>query len=276
MRAALRALAALGLVTAALAAPAQEQRPWQVEAGAGVESFSNDLADWYQLDLAVRHRDASRMLLEGTLRETRRRGLTDSEVGGGFALPVGGWTLSGALATSPTHRVLAKAAGRMDLARALDGGWVLSAGAGRSVFEGEGSSGGSGSSVTRLGVERYVGSLRFAAGYVRTRLDGGESDNGGVLAIDHYLAGERGRVGLVLASGRELENDPSLGGVLSTRVETFALVMAWPINADWTLLGNLTDSRQSDARVRSGPRTGDAVGSKYHRTGLRLGVRRDF
>ena len=277
-----RATACLIALTACFAACApaafaQEARPWQAELGAGVERFSNQLDDWQQLDFALRHRFAPRTLAEGTLRQTRRRGFDDSELGGGVSLPLDAdWTLSGAASVSPTHRVLAKAAGRIDLSRALADGWVVGGGLGRSLDEGEGASGTTGSSIARLSVERYVGSWRFAAGILRSRLDGGENDNGGLLQLDHYFADERGRIGLILARGRELENDPSLGGVLSTRVDTVAVVGAWPLDADWTLLGSLSTTRQSDAEVRTGPRAGQGVGQAYRRNGIRLGVQRDF
>lgn len=279
MRRATACLVALTTWLAAFApaAHAQEARPWQAELGAGVERFSNQLDDWQQLDFALRHRFAPRTLAEGTLRQTRRRGFDDSELGGGFSLPLDAdWTLAGAASASPTHRVLAKAGGRIDLSRALADGWVLGAGLGRSLYEGEGASGTSGSSIARLNVERYVAGWRFAAGILRSRLDGGQNDNGGLLQVDRYFADERGRLGLIVARGRELENDPSLGGVLSTRVETLALVGAWPLDPDWTLLGALSSTRQSDAQVRTGPRAGQGVGQAYRRNGIRLGVQRDF
>lgn len=261
---------------AALPVAAQEQRPWQAELGAGVERFSNQLDDWQQVDFALRSRFAPRSLLEGNLRQTRRRGFDDSELGAAFALPFGsGWSLGGGVNFSPTHRVLAKSGGRIDLSRELAGGWVASAGLARSLYEGEGAAGSSGNTLLRLGVERYVGAWRFAAGYNRSRLDGGEGDNGGLLQLDHYFD-DRGRLGVIAAAGRELENDPSLGGVLSNRVETLALVGAWPVDADWALVGSLGVTRQSDARVRTGPRAGQGVGASYRRTGLRLGVQRDF
>jgi YaiO family outer membrane protein len=248
---------------------------WQAEIGGGVEDFSNDTTTWREADVALRARFAPRALAEGRLRQTRRRGFDDSELGAGLVLPLGAdWSLGAAATLSPTHRVLARASGRFDLSRVLPGGWVLGAGLGRSLYDGEGSPP-TGSSTLRLDAERYVGAWRFAAGLSRSRLDDGPSDDGWRLALDRYL-GERGRVGVVLARGRELENEPALGGVLSTRVETLALVAGWPLAPDWTLTGALSRTRHSDGEVRTGVRTGDPVGNPYRRHGVRLGVQRDF
>lgn len=270
MRAVLLLAAALALV-----APAGAAAPWQLELGAGVEDFSNQTASWREVDLSLRSRFAPRSLAELQLRHTRRRGFDDTEIGAGLALPLGAdWGLGAAATLSPTHDVLARASGRVDLTRAFAGGWVLGAGLGRSLYDGAGAAP-VGSSVLRLRGERYVGAWRFAAGLNRSRLDGGQRDSGWLLALDHYI-GDVGRVGLVIARGRELENEPALGGVLSTRVETLALVGAWPLAADWSLAGSLARTRHSDSDVRTGPRAGDAVGSAYRRLGVRLGVRHDF
>lgn len=248
---------------------------WQVEAGAGVEHADNDSSDWQQFDLALRSRFAPRSVAELTTRHTRRHGYDDHEIGAGLALPLGGdWSLAASATASPSHRVLARASGRVDLARAFEGGWVLSAGVGRSLFDGVGT-GKSGSSNWRLSGERYVGDWRLMAGLVRTRLDGGQTDGGGLLQVDRYV-GERGRVGVFYARGRELENVPELAGVVSTRVDTYGLLTIWPLSTDWALVGSIGRSRNSDRVLRTGPGAGGAAGADYRRDGIRLGVQHDF
>jgi YaiO family outer membrane protein len=263
-----------GLLAAAGAA-AQTAAPWQVEVGAGIDHADNDSADWHQLDLALRSRFAPRSVAELIARRTRRYGLDDSEIGFGLALPLGErWSISASGQASPEHRVLARLAGRVDLARSFDGGWVLGAGVARSLFDGAGSEPG-GSSTLRLQGERYVGNWRFAAGLSRTRIDDGGSEGGWLLQADRYF-GDVGRLGVVAARGREPENLPEVGGVVSTRVTTLGLVGAWPLGGAWALTGALVRTRNSDGVVRSGPRAGDAVGSSYRRDGVRLGLRYDF
>ena len=274
MRAAL--LLGAGLLAAAGAA-AQTTAPWQVEVGAGIEHADNGSADWHQLDLALRSRFAPRSVAEISARRVRRYGFDDSEIGLGLALPLGErWSVSASAQASPEHRVLARLAGRVDVARSFDGGWVLGGGVARSLFDGAGSDP-SGSSTLRLLGERYVGNWRFAAGLSRTRIDGGGggAEGGWLLQADRYF-GDVGRLGVVAARGREPENLPEVGGVVSTRVTTLGLVGTWPLGGAWALTGALVRTLSSDGEVRSGPRTGDAVGSSYRRDGVRLGLRYDF
>ncbi len=267
-------LAALAL-GAAVAAGAQE-RHWQVEAGIGAERYDDGASSsWQERDLALRHRPAPRTLWELTLRDTRRYGLDDTELGLGIALPLGAdWTLAARATASPDHRVLARESGAVDLSWAAGGGWVLGAGLGRSLYEGAGAAGSSGTSTLRLNVERYLGVWRFAGGVSRSRLDGGEEDGGWRAQVDRYF-GDRGRLGLIVSQGRELENLPPAGAV-STRVRGVALIGAWPVGADWTLVGALGRTRNSDSQRRGGPDDGQAVGGSTQRTAVRLGVQRDF
>lgn len=269
----------LVVLTAALL-PAEElraqARPWQVEAGTGAEHFTGDGPTWRQTDFALRSRFAPRSVAELNARRTSRAGLDDNEVGAGLALPLGAqWSLAVGAAFSPTHRALAESSGNVGLSRSVAGGWVFGAGLSRSLYDARASGGGTtGSTTLRLTGERYVGAWRFALGLNRSRLDGGTTDDGWVVQTDRYV-GERGRIGLIYASGRELENLPP-SGVLSIKVETVALVGVWPIARDWALTGALGSTRNSDGVRRTGPNAGDPVGSSTRRNALRLGVQHDF
>jgi YaiO family outer membrane protein len=257
-----------GAVSVAVAAdPA-----WQVEAGAGGDHLSNDAPNWSQFDLALRHRFAPRSLAELNLRRTRRSGLTDEELGGVVALPLGTeWSASLAAAASPSHNVLARYGGRLDVGRSFDGGWVASAVLGRRLFEADGNT------LVGIGVERYVGVWRFAAQFGQTRLDGGAGSAGNTrLQVDHSFDAERGRVGLILAQGRELEGIPatptSAADVIDQHVASVALVGVWPLAPAWALAWDLSHVRYDDLRRRSGV----PAGAPYERSGVRLGVRHDF
>lgn len=265
--------AAAAALLAATAAAADE-RPWQVEAGAGAEYLTSNGQQWTQEDLALRSRFAPRSIVEINARHTRRYAQNDDELGAGIALPLGGdWLLAAAAATSPTHRVLAKASGSMDLGYRLAGGWVLSGGLARSLYEGD--SGASGSSTLRVNGERYMGAWRLALGLSHSRLDGGSAENGGRIQVDHYFS-ERGRVGIVAGTGRELENEPALQGVVSTRVSSVALLGVSPLSPDWALTWALGSTRNSDSMVRTGPSAGRPVGVAYRRNAVHIGVQHDF
>lgn len=274
-----RAPLLLVVLTAALL-PAGElraqARPWQVEAGTGAEHFTGDGPTWRQTDIALRSRFAPRSVAELNARRTSRAGLDDHEIGVGLALPLDAqWSLAMGAALSPTHRALAERSGNFNVSRGFAGGWVLGTGLSRSLYDARATGGGStGSTTLRLNGERYVGAWRFALGLNRSRLDGGTTDNGWVVQADHYV-GERGRIGLVYARGRELENLPP-SGVLSIKVETVALIGVWPIASGWALAGALGSTRNSDGVRRTGPNAGDPVGSSTRRNALRLGVQHDF
>ncbi|HEY1394113.1 MAG TPA: YaiO family outer membrane beta-barrel protein [Methylibium sp.] len=266
----------LALVLAlAAAGAAADEKPWQVEAGAGAEYLTSNGQQWTQEDLALRSRFAPHSVAELATRHTRRYGQNDDEFGGSVVLPLGtDWLFGASAATSPTHRLLAKDSGSVDLGRRFSGGWLLTGGLSRSLFEIP--TGASGGTTFRLNGERYVGDWRFAAGFSHIRLDGGgAADNGGRIQADHYFA-ERGRIGAVLAVGRELDIEPDLQGVLSIRVESAALLGVLPLSPDWGLSWSLGSTRNSDAMVRTGPNIGRPVGFTYRRNAVHIGVQHDF
>ena len=265
-----RATTGLLLAAAALAAGA-DTLPWQVEAGVGVDHLGSGAPDWRQIDLSLRRQLAPRSVAELSVRSTRRSGLDDQELGAAVGLPLDGpWAVALAASLSPSHRVLARGSGRVELTRALDDGWVAGASFGRRVVND------GGNSQWGLGLERYVAVWRLAAGVGQTRLDGGGAAAHLRLQVDRYFADERGRIGVIVASGRELEGVPATAGVgadlIDQRVRTVALVGAWPMATDWALTGEASHVRHDDIRRRSGA----VASAPYQRSGVRLGVRRDF
>lgn len=269
-RLARRATTGLLLAAAALAAAA-DTLPWQVEAGVGVDHLSSGQPEWRQIDFSLRRQLAPRSVAELSLRSTRRSGLVDEELGAAVGLPLDGrWGLALATSLSPSHRVLARGSGRVELTRVLDDGWVAGASFGRRLYSD------GGNSQWGLGLERYAAAWRLAAGVGQTRLDGGGAASHLRLQFDRYFADERGRIGVILASGRELEGVPATAGLgadlIDQRVRTVALTGAWPMAPAWALTGEASHVRHDDIRRRSGA----IVSAPYQRSGVRLGVRRDF
>lgn len=263
-------LASLPCIAAEPAAPT-----WQVEVGAGADHLSSAAPNWNQVDLALRHRFAPRSVVELNLRRTRRSGLDDTELGGAVALPLGeAWQASLGATFSPSHEALPRQGARVELSRSMAGGWVASAALARRRFDV--GSVGSGTTQIALGVERYVDAWRFAAAFGSTRLDGGGSAGNLRLQVDRSLANERGRIGLIVARGRELEGVPATllapSDVVDQRVDTLALVGVLPLADRWALTGEASHVRNSDLRRRSAL----PAGAPYQRSGARVGVRRDF
>jgi YaiO family outer membrane protein len=265
------AVAVSALAAWVTAGAASELPQWQIEAGLGMDQLSNGAPDWNQVDVSLRRRIEERSIVELALRRTRRSDLVDEEIGASVGLPLDAqWSATVAAAASPSHNVLARFGGRIDLARSFEGGWVASATLGRRLYTD------AGNSLMAVGVERYVGDWRLAAALGQNRLDGGDTAANARLQVDRSFAAERGRVGLILASGRELESVPATAqapaDVIDQRVNTVALIGTWALAAAWALTGEASHVRVDDIQRRSGA----PAGAPYHRNGVRVGVRHDF
>lgn len=255
MRSALVACAAaLGPVLALAQAS-----PWQAEFGLGRESLSGGLPAWQQADLALRRRWAPHSQFEFKARRTERFGLVDRELGVGVALPLAdGWDASLSVATSPTHRVLPRTDATATLQRQLGDGWVLGGSLRAVHYDADRTA------AVSLGVERYFGSAalgdwRAAASLTATRLSGLGSSGSARVQIDRYF-GDRGRLGLLLSGGREVDN-LGQGALQVSDVQSLALLGRWPLGSAWALSGEIGQTR---------------LGSLYRRSGGRLGVELDF
>ena len=268
MRGAARSLPALALAVAL--SPALAEPRWQVEAGAGVETLSNDSPDWQQADLAVRRRDAG-TALEVNARTARRYGLHDRELGLGLVWPAGDdWTLS-LRASAAAADFLPRLGGVAEASRRLGGGWVASAGLGRSLYD-PAQAASSGTTLLRAGLEHYAGPWRLAGGLTRARLDGGAGDSAWRVQLDHFF-GDVGRAGLLATGGRELEAAPD--GVLSTKVQSLVVLVRVPLAEGWSMAGEAGFTRVSGLERRSGG-VAQALPGGYRRHGLRIGVQREF
>ncbi len=270
------------LISASCAAVAQTDTTarvpaWQVEAGVGADHLSSGAPGWRQADLALRHRFAPRSLFELGLRGTRRGVADDTEVAALVSLPLGrgsAWQGTLGASLSPSHEALPSQTARLELARSFEGGWVAGATLSRRRFEV--GTADSGSTQIGLGLERYLGAWRGAVTVGSTQVDGSGRAANVRLQIDRSFAAERGRIGLIVARGRELEGVPATllapSDVVEQRVDTLALVATLPLAERWALTGDISHVRNSDLRRRSGL----PAGSPVERSGARLGVRFDF
>lgn len=245
---------------------------WQMEAGAGQEHLSNGAPDWRELDLAVRRRlgDAT---VEVAGRQAERYGATGHEMGAGISGPIDGpWSgsLSGTVGSGagflPRERIA------LDLSRRLGAGWVADAGLTRSLYRPTDGPP-SGITLIRAGAQWYGGDWRLAGKLTRGRIDGGAAADGWSLQADRYFNDGAGRIGLIAASGRELE--AGTGGVLSTRVDSLVLLARWPLGTGWTLCLDGGRTRVSGLQ-RLGPAGPQGLPGGYSRHGLHAGVQRDF
>lgn len=245
---------------------------WQVEASAGLERLSNGTPDWRQVDVSLRRRFAAGAQAEITLREAQRYGRRDSEFAVGLALPLDdAWTVALRATAADAAHFLPSRGGQVELSRRLSAGWVASASLGRNRYD-SAANPATGTSLLRLGAEHYVGAWRLAAGVTHARLDGGASADGWRAQVDRYI-GDGGRIGLLVAGGRELESAPD--GVISTRVDALVLVGRWPIAAGWALTGDVAGTRVGNIVRRTGSGNTTLPGG-YRRNAGRIGVQHEF
>ena len=248
-----------------------DEATWQVDGGVGVERLSNGSPDWRQVDLALRRRLDRGVVLEFAARQAQRYGATDHELGIGGSCPVENWNLSLRATTAGQAAFLPRHGISFDAARRLDGGWVANAGATRNLFS-PADAPASGTTLLRLAVERYVADWRFLAGLTHGRLDGGAAANGWRLQADRFF-GESGRIGMLVADGRELE--ATTGGVISTRVNSIVLLARWRIAAGWSFNADVGRTHVDDI-IRQTDTANLSLPGGYHRDGVHFGVQHEF
>lgn len=263
----LRGARAAGLAVAALlalpgaAVAAETSAPagaWQAEAGLTHETLDRGRPAWREADLTLRRRDAGGTLLELGARRTERWQLQDTELAATLGLRLDpAWTAQATLAASPTHRVLPRTALALRAQRAGAGGWVFGGGAKRAEYDADRTT------AVEAGVERYFGSAgagewRAAATLIHTRLDAGASAAMLRWQLDRYF-GPHGRIGLLLAHGREVERLDT--GLLALPSRTALVQAHWPLGGAWTLLAQW-GTTELEGQVR---RTGGRVGVRLDR-----------
>lgn len=254
----LRMLAASGVFSIALGGVGTVRAEgWQAEVGGGTESLDNGSPDWRQLDVTLRRTFAARSQWQIASRTTERFGQRDAEFGASASAPLGDWNATLGATASTTHRVLARWGMTAGVQRPLGAGWVVGADLRTTRYDA-----GNAQAVS-IQAERYAGNValgdwRVAATLTQTWLSGASATAMRV-QLDRYF-GERGRLGLLLSEGREIDN-PGQGALRISRVRSAVLLGRLPITPAWALTGELGQHR---------------VGAQYRRTGGRVGVQLDF
>lgn len=244
----------LALVLAALAAGAHAQESFvDVEAGGSYENLSNGRDPWKSVYLEAASQFAPRQTLYGLARETERFGFRDSEVGLGYSQPLGAkWTATLEGTYSSQHNVLAENSVFGQVAWAAGDGWVLSGAARRSEY--------TTSRVNLLvgGLERYWSGFRAGYNIYNGRPEGSGSATTHRLSLDHYYDGERSRIGVSGAWGREVENQGPPTGIITSDIWNVFLGGRHWLSGRWAVTWDAGTQQQGDL---------------YRRTGLRLGLR---
>ena len=238
--------AALALA-AAFTAPAVE-----LEAGYGQDFLTRGHSDWRVMSLEAAWASSDRSRAGLGVRGLERFGLQDLDLGVTAGAPLGGaWDLGGEVSASPTHRVVPAWSAAAELHCAVGAGFGISLGVKQSRYQNQ--AGAASPTLGTLGVEYYWGSQRLGwTGYLAALAS--EWSASQRLAWDVYY-GERSRIGVGVAAGRQLE---STGGprLLSSDVLAAAVGGRHEIGRDWAVTWEAGIQRQGDLYTRTGARIG--------------------
>ncbi len=241
-----RALPLLVALALPAAAPAAE-----VEAGYGHEVLTRG-PDWQEVSLETAWRPAERTGVAIGARGLERFGLRDLDLRVAASAPLGApWTVAAEAAASPEHHVVPAFGGGASLQRVLGGGFVGSGGLRWSRWETE--AGRTDAALGSLGIERYWSAFRLGWTGTLARVASQWAPSNAV-AWDVYF-GDRDRVGVILAAGREVDSTGGPAPVVST-VLAAAVRGRQGLGAAWALVYEVDVQRQGDFYTRGGARVG--------------------
>jgi YaiO family outer membrane protein len=224
----------------------------QVEAGVGYDTLTNGRghANLEYLDFV--HRFAPQKLMYGSLRQTQRFQLNDTQflLGGYYSLP-SGMTLNVEGNFSGTHELVPMNSEMASLQVPISKGWFVTGGLRHSKYT-------SSTSYQEFGVlEWYVGDYRLAYTLSSTQARG-ETLFGNRVSLSRYY-NDTSYVMLNLGQGREVEQ--GLNQNIFFNTTSIGLNGRHWFNKDWAMSWSLGSTRQDSA---------------YTRTGGSLGLRRAF
>lgn len=250
----MRAAAAALLLALPVLAAAQDQPSSHVGVLTEFSHLSNGTPDWSSVTLQVGRQWNKRTGVNAELTQTRRFGEDDTEAAvEGYAPLSPTLTLSGRLAASPTHRVLARDSAGASLQWEFRKAWLLHTGLRHTRYPSVDITEGS------LMLEHYFGDFGALAG-VRSVRGFGTTEYVGELRGAWYYS-DTSSISLIATDGNEA-SQAGPGSVVLTHVSALALVGKHTLGAGpWLVRYGLHYVRQ---------------GSLYNRSGATLGVQRDF
>ncbi|MFQ5431793.1 MAG: YaiO family outer membrane beta-barrel protein [Nitrospinota bacterium] len=247
-------VAMLGLFsTAAYSETLAERKlpsPLEIEAGFTSEQLTNNYDDWSSNYLNLAKKLDKGKTLYGSLRETNRFNLKDSEAKLGYYHPLDKkWTVHLEGANSSTHRVLPKWTLFGGLIRGFAGGWVLDLGFRKTEYN---------NSRINLGVatlERYFGNFHAAYSFYQSNLEGNGSAQAHGFRLNYFYT-DTSRVGAAFSTGSELEFlGPSLG-VLRSDVTSISLSGRHAISPKWGVSYSYGYHEQGKSYIKRGFQVG--------------------
>lgn len=226
-----------------------------IEAGGSYDNLNHGFDDWYSEYLYAEHRFAPHQLLYGQIEHTNRFGLDDGQIVTGYYHPLSKeWQLWLEANASPTHEVLPRWSGFVDIGRNLPYGFRAELGYRHSDYSPNAAD------LGLLTLERYFSNFRAAYTLFVGKPEGAGAASANRLALSYYYT-DFSSVTLAFTAGREVENVGPPTGIVTTDVRDVSLYGRHWLSRDWELTYEVHWHEQGDL---------------YSRQGLRIGLRRAF
>lgn len=250
-----KAVLLIALGSFATSGYAQDGAPAQIEVGASLDTLNKGYANWRSHYIEGEKKLGDRHAVYGSLRETERFKIRDTEVQAGVYYPLASrWTLLTEGNASPTHTILARWSVLGQIQYALDEGWGVHLGLRHTDYNN------ALSNILLVTGERYWSNYRAAYTHSVSTLAGAGSASNGRIQLARYYD-EQSWIGVNLSNGSEIENLGSTLGILNTRVQSIGLNGRHWFDHDWAVSYEIATNKQ---------------GSLYTRNAFRLGLRRQF
>ncbi len=236
---------------------AANARASSLEVSAGHESLSRGLQPWQEqqatLKLDLDRYLGSRAAVIVNAHRVKRFGISAQEAGVllvGPIVPNWGFEVGGTVGGN--GGVLPSSSLNAQLNHALGDGWVASGGWLRRIYAS------ANTNAYSVIAEKYLGDWRLAGTFTYARANQVPVGSALRLQADRYF-GDRGRLGVALATGREI--DVTTGVPTASNVRSLVVGGKLPLGQAWAVLGEWGVHQQS---------------SSYRRLGGRLGVEFQF
>lgn len=229
----------------------------EVELGQRFDGLDNGYADWRSTYLEGVEKNAAGQTLYGVVNRTERFALDDQELLAGLYQPIDNrWKVLAEGSFSPSHRVLPHWSALLQMEAALSQGWGFHLGIRHTRYENGGVT-----DINRanLTLERYAGNLRAAYTFYSNQITGGGSPTSHALQLGYYY-GERNSLGVTIASGSEVMNQPPAPPAYYD-VRSVVLSGRYWFAPQWALTHEIGLFEQGDL---------------YTRKGVQIGIRRLF
>lgn len=233
--------------------PAQEagaSGPVEVEAGATYDKLTNQFDDWWSRYLIVTKKFTRRQALYGSIRETDRFNIRDSELMVGYYHPIDkNWSGHVEASGSATHRVLPKSSMFGELIRSLKGGRVVNFGFRRTEYA---------AAKINLGIftaEQYWGSYHAAYSLYYSNLESSGYAQSHVVLLNYFYT-DTSRIGVGAAKGQELENLGPGRGVLKSDVFNLSVTGRHQLDRQWSVGYGASYHEQGRSYIKRGLQAG--------------------